>query len=105
MPLLQKRDVDARLEQLAGWKRHGDEIRKKYEFAGFAEAMAFVNRVASLAEAADHHPDIEIKYNRVKLALSTHSEGGITEKDMALAGEIDGGAPAGDEERDEPDSA
>jgi 4a-hydroxytetrahydrobiopterin dehydratase len=104
MPLLQKRDVDARLDHLPGWKRHGDEIRRKYEFAGFPDAMAFVNRVAALAEAADHHPDIEIKYNRVKLALSTHSEGGITEKDFALAGQIDGGTPAGDEERDEPDS-
>jgi 4a-hydroxytetrahydrobiopterin dehydratase len=101
MSVLQKRDVDARLDELSGWKRHGDEIRKKYEFAGFAEAMAFVNRVAGLAEAADHHPDIEIKYDRVKLALTTHSEGGITEKDLELAGQIDGGTPAGDEGSDE----
>ena len=104
MPVLQKRDVDTRLDDLSGWKRHGDEIRRKYEFAGFTEAMAFVNRVASLAEAADHHPDIEINYNRVKLALSTHSEGGITEKDLDLARQIDGGTPAEDEGSDGPHS-
>lgn len=104
MPVLQKRDVDAQLEELTGWKRHGDEIRKKYEFASFAESMSFVNRVAALAEAADHHPDIEIKYNRVKLALSTHSEGGVTEKDLGLAGQIDGETPAQDEGTDGPDS-
>jgi 4a-hydroxytetrahydrobiopterin dehydratase len=104
MPVLQKRDVDARLDELSGWKRHGDEIRKKYEFGGFGEAMAFVNRVAGFAEAADHHPDIEIKYNRVKLTLSTHSEGGITEKDLQLAGQIDGGTPAQDEGADGPDA-
>ncbi|HYM16448.1 MAG TPA: 4a-hydroxytetrahydrobiopterin dehydratase [Dehalococcoidia bacterium] len=92
MPLLRDDDIDARLINMSGWRRHGDEIRKAFEFAGFREAMAFVNRVAALAEAADHHPDIAIAYNRVTLTLSTHSEGGITDKDMALAAASDAAA-------------
>jgi 4a-hydroxytetrahydrobiopterin dehydratase len=95
MPALQKREVAERLRTLQGWELDDDdEIEKKYQFKDFAEAMRFVNRVAEAAEAADHHPDISIKYNRVKLTLSTHSEGGITEKDFALARTIDGQAPA-----------
>lgn len=86
---LSRREIDDRLTALPGWERDDDEIEKSYEFADFADAMKFVNRVASAAEAADHHPDISIKYNRVKLSLSTHSEGGVTEKDFALAAEID----------------
>lgn len=92
MPALDTDEVEVRLRTLDGWARRGDEIEKRYEFGGFGEAMAFVNRVAGLAEAADHHPDIEISYNRVKLSLSTHSEGGITGKDFSLAARIDGGA-------------
>jgi 4a-hydroxytetrahydrobiopterin dehydratase len=87
-----KDDVKARLKSLPGWEREGDEIEKKFRFADFRASMAFVNRVAELAEAADHHPDISIKYNRVKLTLSTHSEGGVTEKDFALAAQVDSAA-------------
>jgi 4a-hydroxytetrahydrobiopterin dehydratase len=94
MPPLSKDEVNARLADLQGWKRDDDEIEKEYKFADFKEAMAFVNQVADLAEAANHHPEIEINYNRVEIALSTHSEGGITEKDFALAAEIDGVGPA-----------
>lgn len=92
MAVLDKREVERRLEGLAGWQRHHDEIRKEYRFADFKAAMAFVNRVAEAAEAADHHPDIEIKYNRVEMTLSTHSEGGVTEKDLGLAAQIDAAA-------------
>ena len=92
MPPLTKDEVKARLPQIEGWERDGDEIEKKFAFDDFAASMAFVNRVAELAEAADHHPDISIKYNRVKLTLSTHSEGGVTEKDFALAAQIDAAA-------------
>jgi 4a-hydroxytetrahydrobiopterin dehydratase len=92
MPPLTKDEVKTRLQELTGWERDGDEIEKKFSFGDFAASMAFVNRVAELAEAADHHPDIAIKYNRVKLTLSTHSEGGVTEKDFALAAEIDAAA-------------
>lgn len=92
MPAMAKDEVKARLESLPGWERDGDEIEKKFRFADFKASMAFVNRVADLAEAVDHHPDISIKYNRVKLTLSTHSEGGVTEKDFALAAQIDAAA-------------
>lgn len=94
---LNKNEVETRLKDLSGWKRDDDEIEKKFQFGDFAGAMAFVNGVAEAAEAADHHPDISIKYNKVKLTLSTHSEGGVTEKDFALAQQIDamtGGAQA-----------
>lgn len=93
MPALSKDEINTRLGALTGWKLHDDEIEKDYEFAGFHEAMAFVNRVADLANAADHHPDISITYNKVKLTLSTHSEGGITARDFALAAQIDGAKP------------
>ncbi len=86
---LNKNEVETRLKDMSGWKRDDDEIEKKFQFGDFAGAMAFVNGVAEAAEAADHHPDISIKYNKVKLTLSTHSEGGVTEKDFALAQQID----------------
>lgn len=90
MPPLAKHEIKERLKALAGWEFDDGELERKYKFGDFAQSMAFVNRVASLAEAADHHPDISIKYNRVKLQLSTHSEGGVTEKDFALIAKIDG---------------
>jgi len=89
---LTKSEVEARLADMDGWKRDDDEIEKKFQFAGFKQAMAFVNRVADAAEAADHHPDIKISYDKVKISLSTHSEGGVTEKDFALAAKIDAAA-------------
>jgi 4a-hydroxytetrahydrobiopterin dehydratase len=95
MPALSKDEVKARIADFPGWKRDDDEIEKEYKFADFKEAMAFVNRVADLAETANHHPEIEINYNRVEISLSTHSEGGVTEKDFALAAQIDGVGPAG----------
>jgi 4a-hydroxytetrahydrobiopterin dehydratase len=87
---MSRADVDVRLGKLQGWERDGCEIEKEFRFDGFDASMAFVNRVAGLAREADHHPDISIKYNRVKLTLSTHSEGGVTEKDFALAAKIEG---------------
>ena len=111
MPPLAKDEIKARLKALEDWEFDDGELERKYKFEDFAESMAFVNRVAGLAEAADHHPDISIKYNRVKLTLSTHSEGGVTEKDFALISEIDGtpeagAAPGPDAESDDegPDS-
>ena len=73
-----------------GWELKAAEIAKLYKFKDFKEAMGFVNRVADLAEEADHHPDILIRYNKVTLTLSTHSAGGLTEKDFQLARKIDG---------------
>jgi 4a-hydroxytetrahydrobiopterin dehydratase len=89
MPALPRDEVNSRISSLSGWELDGDEIEKKFHFADFAASMAFVNKVAERAEAADHHPDIEIKYNEVELKLSTHSEGGLTEKDFELAQQID----------------
>jgi 4a-hydroxytetrahydrobiopterin dehydratase len=89
MPLLTEDQIRQRLDALAGWTREGRELRRTFTFATFALAMAFVNRVAELAEAADHHPDIDIRYNRVTLGLSTHSAGGLTSRDMDLAARID----------------
>jgi 4a-hydroxytetrahydrobiopterin dehydratase len=95
MPPLKKDEIKARLSGMSGWKLDDDEIEKEFKFADFKQAMAFVNRVAEAAEAMDHHPDIEIKYNKVEMSLSTHSEGGVTEKDFALATQIDAAAQPG----------
>ena len=78
-----------RLDDLRGWTREGDAIRKTYTLDSFTEAVAFVNRIAELAEQADHHPDIDIRYDRVGCTLSTHSEGGLTVKDFDLAHQLD----------------
>jgi 4a-hydroxytetrahydrobiopterin dehydratase len=91
MPL-SKQQVEQRLASLPGWERDDDEIQREFKFQGFTDAIAFVNRIAEQAEEMDHHPDIEIKYNRVKLELSTHSEGGVTDRDFELARRIDAAA-------------
>jgi 4a-hydroxytetrahydrobiopterin dehydratase len=82
-------DVDQRMKSLSGWSLQGDEIRKQYTFKDFPAAIAFVNRIAPEAQAADHHPDILINYKRVTLTYSTHSEGGLTDKDFAGAATAD----------------
>jgi 4a-hydroxytetrahydrobiopterin dehydratase len=89
MPKLSRADADQRIKSLSGWTLYGDEIRKQYTFKDFLSAIAFVNRLAPEAEAADHHPDIEINYKRVTLTYSTHSEGGLTDKDFAGAATAD----------------
>lgn len=89
MAKLSGSDVQQRMKRLHGWTLDSDAIRKQFTFANFVEAIAFVNRLAPLAEAADHHPDILINYKRVTLTYSTHSEGGLTEKDFAGAAAAD----------------
>jgi 4a-hydroxytetrahydrobiopterin dehydratase len=81
--------IAARLAELTGWSREGDVIRKEYTCAGFAGAIAFVVRIGFLAEAANHHPDIDIRWRTVTIALSTHDAGGLTTLDFDLAGRID----------------
>jgi 4a-hydroxytetrahydrobiopterin dehydratase len=76
-----------RLRTLAGWELEGNAIRRQFTFKDFAEAVAFVVRLGFAAEAFDHHPDILINYKRVTLTYSTHSEGGLSEKDFAGAEE------------------
>jgi 4a-hydroxytetrahydrobiopterin dehydratase len=86
---LSQADIDQRMKDLRGWTLQGDEIVKQYTFKNFPEAIAFVSRLAPEAEAADHHPDILINYKRVTLTYSTHSEGGLTDKDFAGAAAAD----------------
>jgi len=81
--------IQQELSQLDGWTLDGKAIRKQYTLGGFPDAIAFVVRLAFDAEAADHHPDILINYKRVTLTFSTHSEGGLTEKDFAGARKVD----------------
>jgi 4a-hydroxytetrahydrobiopterin dehydratase len=89
MPPLPEPEIDAALASLDGWTREGDEIVKRFERPSFLDGIAFVTRVAELAEAADHHPDIDIRWRTVRLALTTHDQGGLTQKDFDLAGAID----------------
>jgi 4a-hydroxytetrahydrobiopterin dehydratase len=87
--LLDDEEIEQRLDELGDWEREGDEIQKVFEFDDFSAAIAFVNDVARLAERYDHHPDIDIRWNKVRLVLSTHSEGGLTSLDFDLAGDIE----------------
>ena len=87
--LLEDEEIEQRLSELGDWHREGTEIEKTYEFDDFATAMEFVNDVARLAERYDHHPDIDIRYNKVHLSLSTHSDGGLTNLDFTLANDIE----------------
>jgi 4a-hydroxytetrahydrobiopterin dehydratase len=85
MARLSAGEIDSKLKALEGWTLDGSAIRKQFTFRGFPEAVGFVNRLVPEAEAADHHPDITINYKRVTLHYSTHSEGGLTDKDFAGA--------------------
>jgi 4a-hydroxytetrahydrobiopterin dehydratase len=90
--LLSEEEIDARLADLPGWRRgeQAGTIVHERELADFADAIANVNRVAELAEAANHHPDILVHgWNKLRLTLSTHSEGGLTAADFDLAGQLD----------------
>jgi len=89
MTLLTESERAALVASLPGWQRDGETITKRFEFTGFLDSIAFVTRVAVLAEIADHHPDIDIRWNKVTLALTTHDEGGLTHKDVDLAAAID----------------
>jgi 4a-hydroxytetrahydrobiopterin dehydratase len=88
--LLDDGQVRDALATLAGWERDGDTHVKQYQCASFPDAIAFVVRIGFLAEAADHHPDLDVRWRNVRVALSTHDSGGITEKDVSLARGIEG---------------
>ena len=81
-------EISTGLETLPGWRREGDEIVRQFEFADFVAALGFMAQVGALAERANHHPELRNVYNRVRIALSTHDAGGLTQKDLALAAEI-----------------
>ena len=90
--------IQRELGSLQGWARRGELLTRTYQFRNFSEAMTFVNRVADAAESANHHPDIDIRYNKVVLGLSSHDAGGITQRDIDLAKAIDSTtAPDADE--------
>ena len=82
-------EIAAALATLGGWQRAGDALRRTFTFPSFMDGIAFVNRVAEAAEAADHHPDLDVRYTRVICTLSTHDAGGVTAADVKLAARID----------------
>ncbi len=90
MATLSDEEIQAGLEGLQGWERGDGEITRQFELADFKEAVAFVVRLSFEAEAANHHPDLDVRYSRVRVTLSTHSEGGVTSKDLELAEVIQG---------------
>lgn len=89
MAKLTDEQITVALAGLPGWSRDGESMTKTFAFATFPLGVGFVDRVALVAEELGHHPDIAINYNRVTMTLSTHSEGGLTSKDMALAQRIE----------------
>ena len=89
MPPLPNAEITSRLSGLAAWKVESGELTRTYEFKDFRASLAFVNKVGEAAEKANHHPDIDIRYNRVRLGLVTHDAGGITAKDFDLAAAAD----------------
>ncbi len=86
---LNPESIRAWLKRRSGWKRRSNRLIKDFEFQSFRDSIVFVNRVATLADNHDHHPDIDVRFATVTLTLSTHDAGGITEKDLTLAEEID----------------
>jgi len=89
MPLLDDKIIAGKLLSLPKWKLENGEMVRRKEFPSFVDAMQYVNSVAELAEGAGHHPDIDIRYNKVRLALVTHDAGGLTERDFDLAAAIE----------------
>jgi 4a-hydroxytetrahydrobiopterin dehydratase len=88
MARLSDEEIEERLSGLDGWERGGDAIRRTFELDDFKGSVDFVNRLTSEAEEMNHHPDLEISWNKVTVAITTHSEGGLTENDFELAGRI-----------------
>ena len=89
MALLSDIEIQRELNSLAGWSRKGNEIVKTFQFDGFPAAIAFVQSIVPIAEGMNHHPDIDVRYNRVIVKLSTHDQGGITKRDLSQARKIE----------------
>jgi 4a-hydroxytetrahydrobiopterin dehydratase len=85
-------EIHRALSALTGWSRRGDALVKTFTFSRFADGIAFVNRVARIADEMDHHPDIDIRYTKVTMTLSTHDAGGVTKTDFTLAERIESDA-------------
>lgn len=88
MPALSESQMKELLARETAWKLEGGKLVRDWSFKDFVEAMLFVNRIAALAEEAGHHPDIDIRYNKVRLGLVSHDAGGVTERDAAMASRI-----------------
>lgn len=89
MPAFSAEEAQAHLRTLSGWQIESGQLVRTFEFKSFRDSLEFVNRVGELAEQAGHHPDIDIRYNRVRLTLVTHDAGGLTAKDFELAAQAD----------------
>ncbi|MFO0953274.1 MAG: 4a-hydroxytetrahydrobiopterin dehydratase [Isosphaeraceae bacterium] len=88
MPKLSEPEILERMPAAKGWERHGDMLVRSWQFSSFRRALEFVNQIAELVEKHDHHPEIVLSYRTVKLELSTHADGGLTERDFRLANEL-----------------
>jgi len=89
MAKLEKSEIERRLSALSGWEFKDNAISKLYRFKTFMDGIRFLNQVAEMAEAADHHPDVKINYTRITFSCSTHDQGGVNEKDFKLASQIE----------------
>ena len=85
---LDEKEITGKLSDLKGWKVDGVNLKKRFEFADFAEALDFVNKAGEIAERRDHHPDISFGWGYAEFAITTHDAGGLTENDFVLAREI-----------------
>lgn len=92
MEKLDQEHIDEKLQEFPDWSQSGETLQRTFRFDDFLGAMAFVSRIADLAEEHQHHPDILIRYNKVTLTLSTHDAGGLTDKDFNFARVTDGSA-------------
>ncbi len=88
MAVLTDSEIQNALASLPGWKKNGLAIQRVFEFPDFKAAMQFVNKIADAAEQANHHPDIDIRYNKVTMALISHDSGGVTQRDVKMANRI-----------------
>lgn len=88
MAVLTDAEIQKALGSLSGWRQQGKAIQRVFEFSDFKVAMQFVNKIADAAEQANHHPDIDIRYNKVTTALISHDSGGVTQRDIKMAGRI-----------------
>ena len=93
MDLLDDEAIEARLAELEGWEREGDTIAKTYELADFVGSVEFIKRVVVPAEDMNHHPDLSVSWNQVRVSITTHAAGGLTENDFELAKRIDALSP------------
>ena len=89
MAALIAKQIKLHLKAIPNWSKHGQSITRIFQFKGFLDSISFVRRIATKAEKTQHHPDINIRWNKVTLVLTTHDEGGLTEKDFSMARQCD----------------